>query len=71
VSKGQWQMMIYSILVGLIGFGGLVYILVTQPSYLHASRNGVPYFTPEVINPQGGKPLDLNMLVRHYKGQDQ
>lgn len=70
MSKGQWQMLIYSTLVGLIGIGGLVYILVTQPAYLHASRNGVPYFTPKVINPQGGKPLDLNMLVRNYKGQD-
>lgn len=68
---GQWQMAIYSTVVGLIGIGSFVYILVKQPAYLHASRNGVPYFTPHVINPAGGKPLDLNELVRHYKGQAQ
>ncbi|MEJ2509289.1 MAG: hypothetical protein P8009_07410 [Gammaproteobacteria bacterium] len=70
MSKGQVQMMIYSTLVGVVGFAGLIYILVTQPAYLHATRNGVPYFSPPVINPEGGKPLDLDRLVRHYKGQD-
>jgi hypothetical protein len=71
VKFGQLQMMIYSILIGLIGIGGLVYIFVAQPSYLHASRNGVPYFTPPVVNPNGGKPLNMDMLARHYKGEDQ
>ena len=69
MGNGQWQMAIYSTLIALIGFGGFIYILVTQPACLHASRDGVPYFTPQVINPMGGKPLDLNELVRHYKGQ--
>lgn len=68
---GQWQMAIYSTVVGIIGIGSFVYILIKQPVYLHASRNGVPYFTPRVVNPAGGKPLDLNELVRHYKGQAQ
>ena len=69
MSVGQWQMAIYSTIVGIIGIGSFVYILIKQPEYLHASRNGVPYFTPRVINPSGGKALDLNELVRHYKGQ--
>jgi len=68
---GHWQMAIYSTLVALVGFGGFAYILVKQPAYLHATRDGVPYFTPHVINPNGGEPLDLNALVRHYKGQGQ
>lgn len=71
MAKGQWQMAIYSTLIALIGIGGYIYILVTQPTYLHATRDGVPYFTPHVINPMGGKPLDLNELVRNYKGQGQ
>lgn len=70
MSKGQLQMMIYSILVAVIGFGGLIYIFIAQPAYLHESRNGVPYFTPAVINPQGGAPLSPDELVRHYKGVD-
>lgn len=71
MTAGQWQMAIYSLLIALIGFGSYTYILVKQPAYLHATRTGVPYFTPEVVNPTGGKPLDLNELVRHYKGQGQ
>jgi hypothetical protein len=70
MKMGQLQMMIYSVLIGLIGFAGLIYILVARPAYLHDTRNGVPYFTPEVVNPNGGKPLNLNELVRNYKGQD-
>jgi hypothetical protein len=70
VGSGQWQMAIYSTLVGLIGIGSFAYVLVTKPAYLHATRNGVPYFTPHVINPAGGDPLDVNDLVRNYKGQD-
>lgn len=71
MTAGQWQMAIYSLLVATIGIGGYVYILIKQPVYLHASRDGVPYFTPKVINPTGGKPLDLNELIRHFKGQAQ
>lgn len=67
MSSGQWQMLLFSTAVGLIGVAGFVYVLVTQPAYLHASREGVPYFTPKVVDPQGGPPLDVNMLVQHYK----
>jgi hypothetical protein len=70
MKHGHWQMTIYSILVALIGFGGITYAFVTQPPYLHATRDGVPYFSPKVVNPMGGKPLDLNDLVRNYKGQN-
>ena len=70
MGKGQWQMAIYSTLVALIGFGAIIYIFVTQPAYLHATRYGVPYFTPQVVNPMGGKPLNINDLVRNYKGQN-
>ena len=69
--SGYWQMAVYSTLIAFIGIGGYVYILVKQPAYLHATREGVPYFTPRVINPTGGKPLDMNELVRHFKGQNQ
>lgn len=69
MSKGQIQMTLYSIAVAAVAFAGLVYVAVNQPDYLRATRNGVPYFTPKVVNPLGGQPLDLNMLVRHYKGE--
>ncbi len=64
------QMLVFSILAAVISIGGLAYIFMDPPVYLHATRNGVPYFTPPVINPADGKALDLNMLVKHYKGKD-
>ncbi len=69
MGKGQWQMAIYSALIAFIGFGGIIYVFVTQPAYLHASRDGVPYFSPQVVNPMGGEPLNLKDLIRNYKGQ--
>jgi hypothetical protein len=64
------QMIAFSTLSAAISIGGLAYIFMDPPAYLHASRQGVPYFTPPVINPADGKALDLNMLVKHYKGKD-
>lgn len=64
------QMLVFSILSAAISIGGLAYIFMDPPAYLHATRQGVPYFTPPVINPADGKALDLNMLVRHYQGKD-
>ena len=70
MSFGKLQMVLFSSIVAVGGIGSFVYVMVAKPPYLHASREGVPYFTPAVVNPQGGKPLDMNMLVRHYKGAD-
>lgn len=64
------QMVVFSILSAAISIGGLAYIFMDPPAYLHATRQGVPYFTPPVINPADGKALDLNILVRHYQGKD-
>lgn len=63
------QMVVFSTLSAAISIGGLAYIFMDPPAYLHATRQGVPYFTPPVINPADGKALDLNMLVRHYQGK--
>ncbi len=63
------QMVVFSTLSAAISIAGLAYIFMDPPAYLHATRQGVPYFTPPVINPADGKALDLNMLVRHYQGK--
>lgn len=68
--SAKLQMVVFSILSAAISIGGLAYIFMDPPAYLHATRQSVPYFTPPVINPADGKALDLNMLVRHYQGKD-
>lgn len=47
---------------------GLAAMLIWPPVSTHVDRNGVPYFTPQVIDPVTGKAIDLSVLVRHYRG---
>ena len=70
MSVGRLQMTIFAGLVATITVGALAYILVVQPEYLRKTRNGVPYFTPPVIHPETGEPMDLERLVEHYRGED-
>lgn len=71
MTSGQIQMSVFSLALGALGIASFVYVAVTQPAYLQASREGVPHLTPTVINPADGQALDLNVLVRHYKGETQ
>ena len=71
MTSGQIQMTLFSVLIGVVGIVGIVYVAISQPPYLHASRDGVPHLTPDVINPVDGEALDLNTLVRHYRGDSQ
>lgn len=61
-------MLVFSALTALVSVAGLAYIFFDPPAYLRSTREGVPYFTPPVASPVDGKPLDLNMLARHYEG---
>lgn len=54
--------------VVLISFGSLAYVYAFPPPSLRASRDGVPHFTPPAIHPETGEVLDVNRLVRHFKG---
>ena len=65
---GRIQMLGIAGLGAAITIATFVYIVVSPPAYLHQTRDGVPYFTPPVVDPATGKPLDVDMLVRHYKG---
>lgn len=70
MSPGKIQMALFAAISAAITVGSLAYLFVTRPAYLHATRDGVPYLTPPVINPIDGKPLDVGMLVRHFEGKD-
>lgn len=48
---------------------GLAAMLIAPPASTRLDRNGVPYFTPKVINPATGEPVAMDVLVRHYRGQ--
>ena len=69
MSKGELQMMLFSGAVAVMTVGGLGYIFSTQPEYLRADHDGVPYFTPPVKNPVTDEAVDMRTLVRHYRGE--
>lgn len=59
----------------IYGWGGLALtvlalaaMLIAPPANLRADRNGVPYFTPKVINPATGETVSVNVLIHHYRG---
>ena len=47
---------------------GLAAMLIAPPASTRVDRNGVPHFTPKVINPATAESVDLDVLVRHYRG---
>ncbi|MFK5913704.1 MAG: hypothetical protein QM484_04945 [Woeseiaceae bacterium] len=69
MSKGYLGMLTLSITVLIISVASLSYILIEKPAYLNADRDGVPFYTPDVINPDNGKAVSLGELIRHYKGE--
>lgn len=64
------QMVVFSVLAAAVSAAGLVYIFAAHPAYLRATAQGVPYYTPPVIDPVTNKPMDLDMLIRHFEGKD-
>ncbi|MHB8551258.1 MAG: hypothetical protein ACYDB8_09905 [Acidiferrobacterales bacterium] len=66
--KAQIQMMFLALVAVVATVGSFVYLLAKPPASLRATRDGVPFFTPPVINPVDGRPLNVNTLVRDYKG---
>lgn len=58
----------YLVLALAICGWGLWKVYVHPPASMKVTRDGVPYFTPPVIDPTTGKPVTVEALVRHYKG---
>ncbi|MEJ2379367.1 MAG: hypothetical protein P8Y71_29595 [Pseudolabrys sp.] len=61
-------MHIYAWAALTVTVAGLAAMLIWPPHSTNVDRNGVPYFTPQVIDPVTGKAVDLSVLVRHYRG---
>lgn len=69
MSKGYFAMLTISVSVTLLSIASLGYILIEKPDYLRADRDGVPFYTPEVIHPESGEAVNLGELIRHFKGE--
>ena len=58
----------YVAAIALLSVGGLAYVYAVPPISMKIDRNGVPHFTPQVINPETGEAIDIGELVKHYRG---
>jgi hypothetical protein len=67
VSAQQLQLAALALIVSLITVGSFTYILWKQPESLRLSRDGVPFFTPQVIHPDTGEIISVDELVEHFK----
>lgn len=55
-------------LSAIIVIAGLAYVYVKPPESMRANRDGVPYFTPPVVNPMTDEAIPVEALVIHYRG---
>lgn len=67
--RGYILMLTLSLAVTGLSVASLAYIVTAEPDYLRSDRDGVPFYTPKVINPEGGEPLSMGELIRHFKGE--
>ena len=58
----------YVLIVAVVSLVGLVFVYVQPPQSMLKTRDGIAHFTPEVVHPDTGKPISLNELARHYRG---
>ena len=61
------QLKILAVFCTLLSIFSFIYIIWEQPESLRETREGVPFFTPQVINPDDGKPISIDELIQHYK----
>ena len=64
------QLKILSIFCTLLTVFSFAYVIWAQPESLRKSRDGVPFFTPPVANPDGGKPISVDELIQHFKNDN-
>ena len=63
----QLQLTVFSVVVAVASAVCAVYVLIQPAERFAKSREGTPFFTPPVIDPDTGESLDLDELIRHYK----
>lgn len=68
MSKHKKYALVYVVAIALLSLGGLVYVYAVPPVSMKTDRNGIPHFTPQVINPETGDAIDMGDLVKHYRG---
>ena len=62
------QMRIFVAVISTIVVFGLGYVYTMPPPSMKLDRDGRPHFRPQVLDPESGRGIPLDELIRHYKG---
>jgi len=47
----------------------LFYVFIVPMPSMFTSSDGIPHFTPNVIDPVSGETIRIKKLVQHFKGE--
>lgn len=61
-------MRLYVAAVSLVCIVGLAVVYGMPPDSMKTNRDGVDHFTPSVINPETGDPIEMGDLIKHFRG---
>lgn len=63
----QLQLTLFAAAVVLVSIASIVHVAIQPLDELARTRQGTPFFTPPVINPDTGEGIQMDTLVEHYK----
>ncbi|MBA3903031.1 MAG: hypothetical protein C0522_05045 [Rhodocyclaceae bacterium] len=67
----RWLMRLFVLVSAVACVAGLAYVYARPPQSMLVTRDGIPHFTPPVIDPRTGEGVPVERLVRHYRGERQ
>ena len=61
------QLTLFAAAVALVSIASVVHVAIQPLDELARTRQGTPFFTPPVLNPDTGEAIEMDTLVEHYK----
>ena len=60
------QLTLFAAAVALVSVATIVHVAIQPLDELARTRQGTPFFTPPVLNPDTGEAIEMDTLVEHY-----
>ena len=61
------QLTLFAAAVVILSIASIVHVAIQPLDELARTRQGTPFFTPPVLNPDTGEAIEMDALVEHYK----
>ena len=59
----------FATFVCALSIATLFYVFIVPMPSMFTSSDGIPHFTPNVIDPVSGETIRIKKLVQHFKGE--